>query len=130
MSSPLRSLTPAERVDQLAARGIMLYAVGLSLRARYAPESAALVEAARPALAKHRTAIVDYLCGLGEGRPRTSRVERVEDARNLGSNRLMPVPKSPCTFGSCARSTGVSLPELGEHLRTRARVHPAFSRGK
>lgn len=80
----LRDLTPAERVDGFAARGIMLYAVGVSLRARYAPESASLLEAARPALAKHRAAIVAYLRGLGEGRPRASRVERVDDARRIG----------------------------------------------
>lgn len=78
-----RDLTPAERVDGFAARGIMLYAVGASLRARYAPESAALMESARPALAKHRIAIVAYLRGLGEGRPRTSRVEHREDTRKL-----------------------------------------------
>lgn len=72
----LRDLSAAERVDAFAARGIMLYAVGASLRARYAPESAPLLEAARPALAKHRVAIVGYLRSLGEGCPPDSKVER------------------------------------------------------
>lgn len=79
----LRDLTPAERVDGFAARGIMLYAVGASLRARYAPESAPFFEAARPALAKHRAAIVQYLRAIGEGRPRPSIVVRIERARKL-----------------------------------------------
>lgn len=57
----LRDLTPAERVDALAARGIQLYVVGDSLRVRCEPEVAPLLEAARPALTKHRADLVRWL---------------------------------------------------------------------
>ena len=64
----LRELSAAERVDALAARGVMLYLVGGSLRARCEPEVRALLDAARPALAMHRTALVAYLTALAAHR--------------------------------------------------------------
>jgi len=62
----IRELSAAERVDALAARGVMLYLVGGSLRARCEPEVAPLLEAARPMLAKHRAGIVEWLRGARE----------------------------------------------------------------
>lgn len=56
-----RELTPAERVAAFAERGIGLYVVGGSLRARCEPELVLLLDAARPVLCWHRSALVRYL---------------------------------------------------------------------
>ena len=60
----LRELTPAERVMAFAERGIRLYIVGESLRATCEPEVEPLLAEARPALRKHRSALVRYLQSL------------------------------------------------------------------
>lgn len=73
--NPFRDLTPAERVDALAARGIMLYADAGTLRARCAPEARPLLHAAGPMLARHRRAILDHLQMLATAaalRPRSN----------------------------------------------------------
>jgi len=63
-----RELTPAERVAAFAERGIGLYVVGSSLRARCEPELASLLDAARPVLRWHRSELVRYLQSLSAPR--------------------------------------------------------------
>jgi len=67
MTVPLRPLTPAERVAALADRGVVLYVEGRVLRARCdSTEARHLLENARPAIARHREALVAYLSDLAE----------------------------------------------------------------
>ena len=55
-------LSPAERIDALAERGIMLYLCGNGeLRARCEPCFAGLLDAARPMLRHHRAALIAQL---------------------------------------------------------------------
>jgi len=51
-------------VAGLAARGVELYVVGQSLRARCAPEDAQVLDAARPMLARNRIEIVRWFLTL------------------------------------------------------------------
>ena len=55
-------MTPADRIDHLAARGVELYLNEQGqLRARCEPQFAHVLDAARTVIAFHRTAIVAHL---------------------------------------------------------------------
>ena len=65
-------LSPAQRVDALAARGIMLYVdANGKLRARCEPCFAPLLSAALPMIAWNRKEIASYLLGSDTAKSRS-----------------------------------------------------------
>jgi hypothetical protein len=93
----MTSLSPAERIDALAARGIMLYlASSGELRAKCEPCFLPFLDAALPAIRLHKAALTAHFLNQRKG------VER--DAHAMPALATQPCPTPVCCWSTSAQT--------------------------